>query len=64
MKFQNQPKIVGDVWSELRKVSWPTKEETIKLTAIVVIISLIISLYIGIIDFLLAKLLNLLAIGV
>lgn len=40
---------------ELKKVSWPTKKETIKLTSIVIIVSLIIGLYIGIIDILLAK---------
>ncbi len=63
MKIKGQPRVMGDVLSELKKVTWPTKEETIKLTAIVVIISLIISIYIGIIDFLLAKFLNILTIG-
>ena len=40
---------------ELKKVTWPTKKETIRLTAVVIIISLIIGIYIGIIDVLLAK---------
>jgi len=44
-----------DVVEELKKVSWPSKNETIRLTLIVIIISLIIGLYIGIIDILLAK---------
>lgn len=43
-----------DLFSELKKVTWPTREETIRLTVIVVLISLIIGLYIGIIDSLLA----------
>jgi len=43
------------IFEELKKVSWPTKKETIRLTAVVIIISLIIGLYIGIIDVLLAK---------
>jgi preprotein translocase subunit SecE len=30
--------------SELRKVVWPTREETIRLTAVVIVISLIIGL--------------------
>ena len=64
MKFPGKDKIAGDVLSELKKVTWPSREETIKLTAVVVIISLIISLYIGIIDFLLARLLNILTVGV
>jgi len=43
------------VANELKKVTWPTKKETIRLTTIVIGISLIIALYIGIIDVLLAK---------
>jgi len=45
---------------ELKKVSWPTKKETVRLTAIVIIISLIIGIYIGIIDVLLVKVLEIL----
>lgn len=44
---------------ELKKVTWPSRKETIRLTSIVIIISLIIGLYIGIIDILLAKALEL-----
>jgi preprotein translocase subunit SecE len=40
---------------ELKKVTWPTKEETMRLTIIVIGISLIIGVYIGIIDVLLTK---------
>ena len=50
-----QPKVlVSDIAGELKKVSWPTKQDTIRLTFIVILISLIIGLYIGIIDSLLA----------
>ncbi len=45
----------SDVVEELKKVTWPTKNETIRLTSVVIVISLIIGIYIGIIDFLLAK---------
>lgn len=47
--------------SELKKVSWPTRQETVRLTIVVVLISLIIGLYVGIIDVLLARLLELLS---
>lgn len=50
--------IARDIMDELRKVTWPTREETIKLTTIVIVISLIIGAYIGIIDVLLTKLLE------
>jgi len=45
---------------ELKKVTWPTREETVRLTVIVIGISLIIGVYIGIIDVLLTKGLELL----
>jgi len=55
----NKPKTLAfDLFNELKKVTWPTKENTIRLTVIVIIISLIIGLYIGIIDFLLASVLE------
>lgn len=62
--MNKQPSIsqgfVGEVLAELKKVSWPKRKDTIKLTLIVIGISLIIGLYIGIIDVLLTKGLELL----
>lgn len=45
---------------ELKKVTWPTRQETIRLTVVVLLISLIIGAYVGIIDILLAKVLEIL----
>lgn len=45
---------------ELRKVSWPTKQETIRLTVVVLVVSLVVGLYLGLADFILAKLVSLL----
>lgn len=45
----------ADIIDELKKVTWPSKNETIRLTSVVILISLIIGFYIGIIDVLLAK---------
>ena len=33
-------------WSELRKVTWPTQDQVIRLTLLVVLISLVVSAYI------------------
>lgn len=44
-----------DIIEELKKVTWPTKKETIRLTSVVILISLIIGIYVGIIDVLLTK---------
>ncbi|MGB9707660.1 MAG: preprotein translocase subunit SecE [Microgenomates group bacterium] len=53
------PNFTQAVIEELKRVSWPTKQETIRLTIVVILISLIIGAYIGIIDILLAKALEL-----
>lgn len=57
--MQNKPNIAPGmargIVDELKKVSWPTKKETVRLTLVVIVISLIIGLYVGIIDVLLAK---------
>ncbi len=52
---QVNPNIASDVVDELKKVSWPTRKQTIRLTMVVLGVSLIIGLYVGIIDILLAK---------
>lgn len=43
------------ILEELKKVTWPTRKETIRLTTVVILISLIIGVYIGIIDVVMAK---------
>ncbi|MCX7956130.1 MAG: preprotein translocase subunit SecE [Patescibacteria group bacterium] len=48
-------KFFGELIEELKKVEWPDRRKTIKLTTIVIIVSLIIGIYIGIIDILLTK---------
>lgn len=40
---------------ELKKVVWPTREQLIRLTFIVLFISLVVGLYIGGIDLVLTK---------
>lgn len=57
--MNKKPKFFSDVLEELKKVSWPTKKDTIRLTATVILISLIVAFYVGIIDVFLAKALEL-----
>lgn len=49
-----------DTISELKQISWPTREQTLKLTLIVIAVSILVAVYIGALDFsfttLLAKL--------
>ena len=48
-----------EVWSELRKVSWPTREQVRNLTVLVFAISFVVGLYIGVLDRVFVGLLNL-----
>ncbi len=46
---------VREVITELKKVNWPTREETIKLTLAVIFISVAVGAFIGGLDALLVK---------
>jgi len=37
--------------AELKKVAWPTRDEVIRFSAIVIAISLAVALYFGIVDY-------------
>lgn len=43
-------KFLKEVTSELRKVTWPTKDELIGSTIVTIIVSCIVALFIGIVD--------------
>ncbi|MBI2031998.1 MAG: preprotein translocase subunit SecE [Candidatus Levybacteria bacterium] len=40
-----------EVQDELKKVTWPTRSEVIRLTAVVIIVSLIVGVFLGGLDF-------------
>ena len=39
-----------EAWSELRKVTWPTQQQVIRLTVLVILISVVVSAYIFLFD--------------
>jgi preprotein translocase SecE subunit len=43
-------RFVDEAWSELKKVSWPTAEQTRNLTVLVFVVSLAVGLYITVLD--------------
>ena len=45
--------------AELKKVIWPTKKETVRHTILVIAVSVLVAVYIGILDFILIKLMGL-----
>ena len=45
-----QPKWFEETVSELRKVTWPTRDETVYLATVVIIVALVVGAALGIID--------------
>lgn len=41
---------VRDSFSELRKVTWPTKEQTARLTIITLVFCLLMAVFLGVVD--------------
>lgn len=60
VKYTNMPQINPakfflEVKSELEKVTWPTKDQVIRLTGVVVVISLAVGMFVGGLDFVFTK---------
>ena len=53
--FTKAVKFFVEVWEELGKVTWPTKNEAIKLTLTVIVVSAAIAILIGGLDFILTN---------
>lgn len=49
-KIASPTKFVREVIAELKKVTWPTRQETIKLTIVVIGISIAVGLFVGVLD--------------
>ena len=44
-------RFIDEAWSELKKVSWPTREQVRNLTVLVFVVSFVVGLYITVLDF-------------
>jgi preprotein translocase subunit SecE len=44
-----------EVSVELRKVSWPTRQQTLNATMVVIVVSFIVAFFLGIVDVVLAR---------
>ena len=49
-------RFLSEAKMELKRVTWPTPKQTMASTTVVIVIVFIIAIYLGIIDFILAKL--------
>jgi preprotein translocase subunit SecE len=57
LQFVGQTKtFFREVRMELKKVTWPTRKETLAATAMVIILSVVVAFFLGILDVALAKL--------
>lgn len=53
--FMNAGAFLIEVRRELKKVTWPTRQEIVQMTTLVILVSLAVGIYIGVIDVVLAK---------
>jgi preprotein translocase subunit SecE len=44
-----------ETYDELKKVVWPTRNEVVRLTFVVIVISIIVGIYIGALDYIFTK---------
>ncbi|MDX9745319.1 MAG: preprotein translocase subunit SecE [Syntrophales bacterium] len=49
---------LGEARAELRKVTWPTRKQTFASTGVVLVVVIIVSLFLGLVDFGLAKIIK------
>ncbi|MCD4704613.1 preprotein translocase subunit SecE [bacterium] len=52
-------KYIKNSISELKKVVWPTKKEIVKKTGQVIFVSFLVAFFLGVVDFILTKILEL-----
>jgi preprotein translocase subunit SecE len=58
LKVVNPVSFLKEVKTELDKVIWPNRKQTIEMTVLVIVVSLVIGLYVGGLDFLFTSLIN------
>jgi preprotein translocase subunit SecE len=54
--FQKVMQFLSEAKTELKKVTWPSPKQTLASTSVVIIIVFIVAIYLGIVDYVLAKL--------
>ena len=53
--FSKVTKYLREVRSEMTKVTWPTRGQTVKMTLMVIVVSVVIGVFIGSLDILLSR---------
>jgi len=42
---------IGDIIGELRKVNWPSRRDTVRLTIMVIIVCFVVGIFLGALDY-------------
>ena len=56
MKNFNLLTYLREVKLELNKVTWPSKQQTMNMTLVVIIVSILVAIYLGVLDLVFARL--------
>lgn len=51
-------RFVGETVAELRRVTWPTRQETVRLTVMVMCVAAVVGLFLGLVDLGFARLMD------
>jgi preprotein translocase subunit SecE len=60
LQFNRAVRFLTDARGELKKVTWPTPKQALASTAVVIVLVAFVAVILGLIDFILAKLVKLL----
>ena len=58
--YAKTKQFIAEVVSELKKVTWPNRKETLGATGVVLILVIIVSIYLGLVDYALSHLVRVL----
>ncbi|MBM3208879.1 preprotein translocase subunit SecE [Candidatus Shapirobacteria bacterium] len=59
MATKNPIEFLKEARTELEKVTWPTRKEAVRLTTVVISVSVLVGVFIGVADFIFTKLMGL-----
>jgi preprotein translocase subunit SecE len=49
--LQRIRRFLDESWSELKKVTWPTRQQALNLTFLVFLVSFVVGVFISVVDF-------------
>lgn len=48
--FRNFRNFIADVTSEFKRVSWPTRQATLQSTGVVLVLTIAVAIFLGVVD--------------